>query len=41
MGVDVDSNGMNMDKLEEALKNNDNVKMIYTIPTFQILQEQQ
>ena len=35
VGVDVDSDGMNMDKLEEALKNNDNVKMIYTIPTFQ------
>lgn len=35
IGVKVDSDGMNMDDLEEALKNNDNVKMIYTIPTFQ------
>ena len=35
VGVDVDSDGMNMEKLEEALKNNDGVKFIYTIPTFQ------
>ncbi|MCC8170133.1 MAG: PLP-dependent aminotransferase family protein [Oscillospiraceae bacterium] len=35
VGVDVDDDGMDMDKLEEALKTNDNVKMIYTIPTFQ------
>lgn len=26
---------MNMDELEETLKNTDGVKMIYTIPTFQ------
>ena len=35
VGVKVDDDGMNMEALEEALKNNDNVKMIYTIPTFQ------
>lgn len=35
VGVKVDSDGMNMEALEEALKNNDKVKMIYTIPTFQ------
>ena len=35
VGVDVESNGMDMDKLEDALKNNDGVKFIYTIPTFQ------
>lgn len=35
VGVEVDSDGMNMDKLEEVLKNNDGVKFIYTIPTFQ------
>lgn len=35
IGVEVEEDGMNMEKLEEALKNNDNVKMIYTIPTFQ------
>lgn len=35
VGVEVDADGMNMDKLEEALKNNDGVKFIYTIPTFQ------
>ena len=35
VGVEVESDGMNMEKLEEALKNNENVKMIYTIPTFQ------
>lgn len=35
VGVKVDSDGMNMEGLEEALKNNSNVKMIYTIPTFQ------
>lgn len=35
VGVKVDSDGMNMEALEEALKNNSNVKMIYTIPTFQ------
>ncbi|MBR3791817.1 MAG: PLP-dependent aminotransferase family protein [Clostridia bacterium] len=35
VGVKVESDGMDVCKLEEALKNNDNVKMIYTIPTFQ------
>lgn len=35
VGVKVDSDGMNMEDLEKALKDNDNVKMIYTIPTFQ------
>lgn len=35
VGVKVEDDGMSMERLEEALKNNDNVKMIYTIPTFQ------
>ena len=35
MGVPVESDGMNMEALEEALKNNENVKFIYTIPNFQ------
>lgn len=35
VGVKVEDDGMSMEGLEEALKNNDNVKMIYTIPTFQ------
>lgn len=35
VGVKVDSDGMNMEELEKALKNNTGVKMIYTIPTFQ------
>ena len=35
VGVRVDSDGMNMEELEQALKSNTNVKMIYTIPTFQ------
>ena len=35
VGVKVEEDGMNMEDLEEALKSNDNVKMIYTIPTFQ------
>ncbi|MBQ6624201.1 MAG: PLP-dependent aminotransferase family protein, partial [Clostridia bacterium] len=34
-GVPVESDGMNIEKLEEALKNNKNVKFIYTIPNFQ------
>lgn len=34
-GVEVESDGMSMDGLEETLKNNSSVKMIYTIPTFQ------
>ena len=34
-GVDMDEDGMNMEKLEDALKTHVNVKFIYTIPTFQ------
>lgn len=34
-GVPVESDGINTEKLEEALKNNKNVKFIYTIPNFQ------
>lgn len=34
IGVPLEDDGMNIEKLEEALKNN-NVKLIYTIPTFQ------
>lgn len=34
-GVPIDSDGMNIEKLEEALKNNKNAKFIYTIPNFQ------
>lgn len=35
VGVDVESDGMNIDKLKEAIKNTPNVKLIYTIPNFQ------
>lgn len=35
IGVKVEDDGMSMEELENALKNNDNVKLIYTIPTFQ------
>lgn len=35
VGVKVDDDGMNMDELEKALASNDDVKLIYTIPTFQ------
>ena len=35
VGVDVDSDGMNIEKLEKALQENKNVKFIYTIPNFQ------
>ncbi|MGM9937684.1 MAG: PLP-dependent aminotransferase family protein [Candidatus Ornithomonoglobus sp.] len=35
VGVDVDNDGMNMDKLEEALEANRDAKLLYTIPTFQ------
>ena len=35
VGVPVDDDGMNMEELENVLKNTKNVKMIYTIPTFQ------
>lgn len=35
VGVTVEADGMSMEGLEETLKNNSGVKMIYTIPTFQ------
>ncbi len=35
VGVKVEDDGMSMEGLEKALKNNDGVKLIYTIPTFQ------
>ena len=35
VGVPVAPDGMDMDVLEETLKQNKNVKLIYTIPTFQ------
>lgn len=35
LGVDVESDGMDMGMLEEVLKNNTDAKFIYTIPTFQ------
>ncbi len=35
VGVEVESDGMNIEKLEEALKVEKNVKFIYTIPNFQ------
>ena len=35
VGVKVEDDGMSMEALEEALKANPDVKMIYTIPTFQ------
>lgn len=34
-GIPIESDGMNMDALEQALKNTSNVKFIYTIPNFQ------
>ncbi len=34
-GVEVESDGINTEKLEEALKTEKNVKFIYTIPNFQ------
>ena len=34
-GVECDSEGMDIDKLENALKTEKNVKLIYVIPTFQ------
>ncbi|MBQ3463127.1 MAG: PLP-dependent aminotransferase family protein [Clostridia bacterium] len=35
VGVKVEDDGMSMEGLEDALKNNKGVKFIYTIPTFQ------
>lgn len=35
VGVSVEDDGMNVEELENVLKNTKNVKMIYTIPTFQ------
>lgn len=35
IGVDMDEDGMLMDDLEDKLKKNDNIKLIYTIPNFQ------
>ena len=34
-GVNLEEDGMNIEELEKALKENKNVKMIYTIPSFQ------
>lgn len=35
VGISVDNDGMVIDELEEKLKSESNVKLIYTIPTFQ------
>jgi len=35
VGVPMDDDGMNMEELEKALKENENVRFIYTIPNFQ------
>lgn len=35
VGVPMQPDGLDIDKLEEALKTNKNVKMLYTIPSFQ------
>lgn len=35
VGVDIDSDGMNIEKLEDALKAHPETRFIYTIPTFQ------
>ena len=35
VGVDMDDDGMNIEKLEAALRENPNAKLIYVIPTFQ------
>ncbi|UQS85120.1 PLP-dependent aminotransferase family protein [Apilactobacillus apisilvae] len=35
VGVDMDDDGMKMDSLEQALKQNPDTKLIYTIPNFQ------
>ncbi|HHW45729.1 MAG TPA: PLP-dependent aminotransferase family protein [Clostridiales bacterium] len=34
-GIEVEEDGMNMEKLEQALKTEQNVRFIYTIPNFQ------
>ncbi len=34
-GADNEADGINTEQVEEMLKNNDNIKLIYTIPTFQ------
>lgn len=34
-GVDMDEDGMNIDKLDKILSENKNIKLVYTIPTFQ------
>ena len=35
VGVEIDDDGMNIKKLEEAVKNNPDARFIYTIPNFQ------
>lgn len=35
VGVEVESDGINIEKLRETIKNTKNVKLIYTIPNFQ------
>lgn len=35
VGVEMEEDGINVEKLEEALQNNENVRFIYLIPTFQ------
>lgn len=35
VGVEMDDEGIDLEKLEDAIKNNDNVKLIYLIPNFQ------
>ena len=35
VGVPVESDGINIEKLEEALKVNENIRFLYTIPSFQ------
>lgn len=35
VGIEMDDEGINVELLESAIKNNENVKMIYLIPTFQ------
>ncbi len=35
VGVELETDGINIEKLEEAIKNNKNVKLLYLIPNFQ------